>query len=110
MHENKHGKKHSSRGVRASWHIYLLGFGITTVVTSIGHLVAYKSPSPIDTHSTMMETRIIGGSNTQSHRYWPFIGLIHFVDGNNRCGGVLISNEWIITSAHCLEPSNPTKT
>ncbi|XP_044266759.1 brachyurin-like [Tribolium madens] len=47
--------------------------------------------------------RIIGG-NTANAGQFPFMAAINVQTGTSTffCGGALISNEWILTSAHCV--------
>ncbi|NXW08642.1 ENTK Enteropeptidase, partial [Fregetta grallaria] len=56
-------------------------------------------------------TRIVGGSDARREA-WPWIVSLHF---NSRpiCGASLVSDEWLVTSAHCvygrqLKPSHWT--
>ncbi|XP_044146605.1 plasma kallikrein [Bufo gargarizans] len=49
------------------------------------------------------ESRIVGGSNS-SLGEWPWQVSMHLKLSSNRhvCGGSLISNQWILTAAHCV--------
>ena len=47
------------------------------------------------------EAQIVGGSETTAHSY-PWMAAL-FVDGKYFCGGTLISDEWVLTAAHCVD-------
>ncbi|XP_063776869.1 plasma kallikrein-like [Pseudophryne corroboree] len=53
-----------------------------------------------------VESRIVGGSNS-SLGEWPWQVSLHLKlsPNNNKhvCGGSIISNQWIVTAAHCVE-------
>jgi hypothetical protein len=44
-------------------------------------------------------SRIIGG--TESPNVFPWVAALMF-DNSFRCGGSLITREWVLTAAHCL--------
>ena len=49
--------------------------------------------------------RIMGGNHADAHEY-PWQTLIRaFVTRNSyqHCGGSLLTNNWVVTAAHCLE-------
>lgn len=50
-----------------------------------------------------IEPRIEGGENAVQGQF-PFYALLNIItfEGNYTCGGSLISNQWIVTTAHCL--------
>ena len=51
----------------------------------------FSGPSP----------QIVGGNEAMAHTY-PWMAAL-FVDGKYFCGGTLISDEWVLTAAHCVD-------
>jgi len=45
--------------------------------------------------------KIVGGSESAPHKY-PWMAAL-FVDDQWFCGGTLISDEWVLTAAHCAD-------
>ena len=45
--------------------------------------------------------QIVGGEEATAHTY-PWMAAL-FVDGKYFCGGTLISDEWVLTAAHCVD-------
>jgi len=60
--------------------------------------------------STVDRTRIVNGAEAKAHSY-PWIVAMMTGSGDYYCGGSIISNEWILTAAHCVsgEPNNPAR-
>jgi len=81
---------------------YLSRIGLTTILatTAIGY--------SLQTSAADFEARIIGGNSIQ-HSDVPY--QVALFDGNNRqfCGGTLISDEWVLTAAHCVISSRPNQ-
>jgi len=50
------------------------------------------------------EGRIVGGEEATPHSY-PWMAAL-FVDGKWFCGGTLISDEWVLTAAHCAKDAS----
>ena len=45
--------------------------------------------------------RIVGGRDSSSDNWPSIVGI--FKDGSHICGGVIISEQWIVTAAHCFD-------
>jgi len=52
-----------------------------------------------------IDSRIVGGSVTVPNEFpWQAFLIAYLPSGGaNYCGGSLISNQWVLTAAHCLQ-------
>jgi len=63
----------------------------------------WKSPKPlVDARGNIQSgARIVGGTEATPHS-WPHQVAL-FIDNMYFCGGSLISTEWVLTAAHCMD-------
>ncbi|XP_071319454.1 chymotrypsin-like protease CTRL-1 [Trachinotus anak] len=54
-----------------------------------------------------LNTRIVGGENATAGS-WPWQVSMHFA-GSHICGGTLISDQWVLTAAHCIPGGSPNR-
>lgn len=47
-----------------------------------------------------LEERVVNGQHAEQHE-WPWQILL-LLNGNLRCGGSLIRDDWVLTAAHCV--------
>ncbi|XP_042857363.1 brachyurin-like [Penaeus japonicus] len=89
--------------------LLLLIAGVSTVVgnPAAGQQWRWESPlparSPKPAGSGGLGTRIVGGTESRPHQ-WPHMVAL-FVDDVIFCGGSLISDQWVVTAAHCMDRS-----
>merc|ERR1711962_517056 len=68
---------------------------------SFTEVCGMENPDGVEDRS--VEERIVGGHAAKRHQ-WPWQVAL-FIDDYKFCGGTLISDEWVLTAAHCAEGS-----
>merc|ERR1712080_374750 len=68
---------------------------------SFTEVCGMENPDGVEDKS--VEDRIVGGHSAKRHQ-WPWQVAL-FIDDYKFCGGTLISDEWVLTAAHCAESS-----
>ncbi|XP_055360607.1 transmembrane protease serine 9-like [Betta splendens] len=71
-----------------------------TLILAICVFIAQKLTRTQDCGVAPLNTRIVGGVNA-SVGSWPWQVSIHY-NGAHICGGTLISDQWVLTAAHCI--------
>lgn len=57
----------------------------------------------VGSHAYTIKSRIVDGQNAQPGQ-WPFYAFLEVTKADMKagCGSTLISDEWLVTAAHCL--------
>ncbi|XP_053114499.1 plasma kallikrein-like isoform X1 [Hemicordylus capensis] len=60
--------------------------------------------SPVCVQKPRLDTKVVGGTNSSVDE-WPWQVSLHVKLSTQRhlCGGSIISDQWILTAAHCIE-------
>ncbi|XP_069971033.1 chymotrypsin BI-like [Penaeus vannamei] len=76
---------------------------IATGNPAAGNPWIWKSPQPLVEPLGPLPgvPRIVGGTEAAPHS-WPHQVAL-FIDNSQFCGGSLISSEWVLTAAHCMD-------
>lgn len=73
----------------------LFGYFVVVILLSNG----CQSQEPVCGKVAESMSRIIGGQDAQPGA-WPW--QVHYTTSESSCGGSLISNQWVLTAAHCI--------
>ncbi|KAJ2082888.1 Kallikrein-14 [Coemansia sp. RSA 988] len=65
-------------------------------------IVSYVCALPSEKHSSNLNPRIMGGTGADFSKY-PFIVYLYNQAERTFCGGSIISDQWILTAAHCIK-------
>ncbi|MPC57182.1 Chymotrypsin BI [Portunus trituberculatus] len=80
----------------------ITSYGMQSGNPAAGKPWHWKSPKPLVTPiGPVKSARIVGGEEATPHS-WPHQVAL-FIDNMYFCGGSLISNEWVLTAAHCAD-------
>ncbi|XP_078376434.1 uncharacterized protein LOC144659796 isoform X3 [Oculina patagonica] len=81
-----------------------------TTATPVGTTAAPPPPttSDDDCGSRPINTRIVGGTQAQNGS-WPWMAMLAYAGGSQFCGGSLIYEQWVLTSAQCLDGLSPSQ-
>ncbi|MBF0369789.1 MAG: serine protease [Magnetococcales bacterium] len=88
---------------------------MTTALMLTAGLIGYAAPGTPDLFaaSSVAETRIVGGNEAESGSYPWMVALVNAASPSayhgQFCGGTLVTPEWVVTAAHCVEGERPNQ-
>ncbi|KAF5287637.1 hypothetical protein FQA39_LY15840 [Lamprigera yunnana] len=56
---------------------------------------------------TMFESKIVGGADAGEGQYPFIVSIRYFGSAEHVCAGSIISQEWVVTAAHCVDKISP---
>ncbi|XP_053114500.1 plasma kallikrein-like isoform X2 [Hemicordylus capensis] len=67
-------------------------------------LLNCRKATPVCVQKPRLDTKVVGGTNSSVDE-WPWQVSLHVKLSTQRhlCGGSIISDQWILTAAHCIE-------
>lgn len=76
----------------------------------LASIVALSTVSPFDIEEFDIESRIVNGKASARGQFPFYVFLeIQLPAGRARCGGSLISSEWVMSAGHCLKGAKSAK-
>lgn len=85
-------------------------FQIKLILLALALAVALSTASPFDIEQFDIESRIVNGKASARGQFPFYVFLeVQMAGGRARCGGSLISTEWVMSAGHCLKGAKSVK-